>query len=91
MNQSLSQQVLGVSRDASQSEIKKAFRKKAIRWHPDKNENKEFAEKKFQRINEAYEVLSDKEKRRQYDLTGNSQKKNQKKITNLDLNELLCL
>uniref|UniRef100_A0A671VMQ0 J domain-containing protein n=1 Tax=Sparus aurata TaxID=8175 RepID=A0A671VMQ0_SPAAU len=53
-------QVLGVRRDASADDIKKAYRKLALRWHPDKNpENKEEAEKKFKELSEAYEVLSD--------------------------------
>uniref|UniRef100_A0A8B9LTN5 J domain-containing protein n=1 Tax=Astyanax mexicanus TaxID=7994 RepID=A0A8B9LTN5_ASTMX len=50
--------VLGVSRSASQDDIKKAYRKLALRWHPDKNpDNKEEAERKFKEIAEAYEVL----------------------------------
>uniref|UniRef100_A0A3Q2WCF7 DnaJ homolog subfamily B member 6-like n=1 Tax=Haplochromis burtoni TaxID=8153 RepID=A0A3Q2WCF7_HAPBU len=53
-------QVLGVRKDASADDIKKAYRKLALRWHPDKNpENKEEAEKKFKELSEAYEVLSD--------------------------------
>ncbi|XP_068196898.1 dnaJ homolog subfamily B member 6a [Antennarius striatus] len=71
-------QVLAVRRDASAEDIKKAYRKLALRWHPDKNpENKEEAEKKFKELSEAYEVLSDANKRSIYDrygkegLTGN--------------------
>ena len=61
-------EVLGVSRDASEEEIKKAFRKKAMRYHPDHNPGKEtWANKKLQGIIEAYEVLSDPERRRLYD------------------------
>jgi len=62
---------LGVKPDASESEIKKAFYKAAQKWHPDKNpERKEEAEEKFKEINEAYEVLSDKQKREIYDKYG---------------------
>ncbi|MCD6339041.1 MAG: J domain-containing protein [Verrucomicrobia bacterium] len=63
-------QVLGVSRDASQEEIKKAFRKLARRYHPDVAKRDPQAEEKFKEINEAYEVLSDPEKRRKYDRLG---------------------
>lgn len=64
--------ILGVSKDASQDEIKKAFKKLSLKWHPDKfsnkseNEQKE-AEEKFKEISEAYETLSDKNKREAYD------------------------
>lgn len=60
--------ILGVARTANQSVIKKAYRDLALKWHPDKNaDNKEKAEKMFQDISEAYEVLSDKEMRGKYD------------------------
>lgn len=59
--------ILGVARNASKKEIKKAYRELALQWHPDKNEDKELAEKKFQDISEAYEVLSDDENRAKYD------------------------
>lgn len=59
---------LGLARTASAKEIKKNYRELALKWHPDKNpDNKEEAEKKFQEISEAYEVLSDKELKAKYD------------------------
>jgi len=60
-------EVLGVSRDASPEEIKKAFRRLARQWHPDANKEDPDAEAKFRQIAEAYEVLSDPERRRRYD------------------------
>ena len=62
--------ILGVSRDASEAEIKKAFRKLARKYHPDVNPGDKSAEGKFKEMNEAYEVLSDKEKRAKYDRFG---------------------
>jgi len=62
--------VLGVSRDASPEEIKRAYRRMAIKYHPDKNPNDKEAERKFKECAEAYEVLSDPEKRKRYDQFG---------------------
>lgn len=62
-------EILGVKRDAAESEIKSAYRKLARKYHPDLNKTKE-AEAKFKDINEAYEVLSDKAKRQRYDSLG---------------------
>eukprot|EP00979_Chaetoceros_neogracilis_P004385 scaffold780_cov174-Chaetoceros_neogracile.AAC.1 len=59
--------ILGVSRTAEKKAIKAAYRKQALEWHPDKNEDKEKAEQMFQDISEAYEVLSDDELRAKYD------------------------
>ncbi|XP_050022956.1 dnaJ homolog subfamily B member 6-B-like [Dermacentor andersoni] len=65
--------VLEVPRDATQDDIRRAYRRLALKWHPDKNPtNKEEAERHFKAIAEAYEVLSDETKRRQYDLYGPS-------------------
>ncbi|WP_404785159.1 DnaJ C-terminal domain-containing protein [Altericista sp. CCNU0014] len=63
-------QILGVDKSASESDIKKAFRKLARQYHPDLHPNDRSAETKFKEINEAYEVLSDKEKRKKYDQFG---------------------
>lgn len=63
-------QVLGISKGASQEEIKKAYRKSAVKYHPDKNPGDASAEKKFKEISEAYEVLSDEQKRKIYDQYG---------------------
>ena len=62
--------ILGVSRDASEKELKQAFRRLARKHHPDVNPGDKSAEAKFKEINEAYEVLSDKEKRKKYDQFG---------------------
>ena len=60
--------ILGVNKDASAQDIKKAFRQLALRYHPDRNpDNPKQAEEKFKEINEAYEVLGDEQKKRQYD------------------------
>lgn len=64
--------VLGVERDATPDEIKKAYRKLALRHHPDKNPGDKDAEEKFKAAAEAYAVLSDAEKRRRYDAFGKS-------------------
>lgn len=64
--------ILGVERGASAEEIKKAFRKMALKYHPDRNPGKKDAEEKFKDLNEAYEVLQDPQKRARYDQLGQS-------------------
>jgi len=63
-------EILGVSRDATEEEIKKAYRRLALKYHPDRNPGDKQAEERFKEINEAYAVLSDKEKRKHYDTYG---------------------
>lgn len=65
-------EILGVKKDASDDEIKKAFRKLALKYHPDKNPGDKEAEAKFKEISEAHEVLSDKQKRARYDQFGHA-------------------
>ena len=64
--------ILGIERNATDAEIKSAFRKLALQYHPDRNPGNKQAEEKFKEINEAYEVLSDKEKRARYEQVGDS-------------------
>lgn len=66
--------ILGVSKGASAEELKKAYRKQALEWHPDRHQgsDKEAAEKRFKEINEAYQVLSDPQKKSAYDQFGHS-------------------
>src|SRR6516164_852221 len=63
-------EVLGVAKNASEDEIKKAYRKLARQYHPDRNPGDQQAEGKFKEIQDAYDVLSDKNKRAQYDRFG---------------------
>ena len=65
-------EVLGVSKGASQDEIKKAYRKKAVQFHPDKNPDDKTAEDKFKEVGEAFEILSDDQKRAAYDQMGHA-------------------
>ena len=65
-------EILGVDKSATAAEIKKAYRKKAIEYHPDKNPGDAKAEEMFKKAAEAYEVLSDPQKKQQYDQFGHS-------------------
>lgn len=84
---------LGVEKSCPQSDIKKAYRKLALKYHPDKNKGDKDAEAKFKEISEAYAVLSDPEKKRQYDLYGSAdfhQRYSQEDIfRGFDLNDIL--
>ena len=87
-------QVLGIDKKASADEIKKVYRKLALKWHPDKNPNNKAAEEKFKKISEAYAVLSDAEKRQKYDQFGSAdqfrQQYSQEDIfRDFDLDEIL--
>src|SRR4026208_2587754 len=65
-------EVLGVGRQSDEEEIKKAYRKQAVKFHPDKNPGDKVAEEKFKELGEAYEALSDPQKRAAYDQYGHA-------------------
>ncbi len=76
--------ILGVEKSASQDEIKKAFRKLAMKYHPDRNQDNKNAEEKFKQVTEANEVLSDPEKRKKYDSLGSNWKQYQSRGQGFD-------
>ena len=86
-------ETLGVKKDTSPTEIKKTYRKLALKYHPDKNKDDKKAEEKFKEISEAYAVLSDPEKKKQYDLYGSNgfrQRYSQEDIfRGFDINDIL--
>lgn len=86
-------ELLGISKTASADAIKKAYRKLALKYHPDRNQGNKEAEEQFKKISEAYAVLSDPEKRKQYDTfgsTGFQQRFSQEDIfRNVDLGDIL--
>ena len=85
--------ILGVPKGASEDDIKKAFKKKAMKYHPDRNVDNPKAEDKFKEVNEAYAVLKDKDKRKQYDMIGSEgfrKRYSQEDIfSGFDVNEIL--
>ena len=81
--------ILGVSKDATQDEIKKAYRRLAVKYHPDKNPGDKTAEEKFKEAAEAYEVLGDEKKRAEYDNPQSNFSFNGPDFGGMDINEIL--
>ncbi len=86
-------EILGVNNSASDQDIKKAYRKKAMKFHPDQNKGDSKAEERFKEVNEAYAVLKDKDKRKQYDMFGaegfHKRFSREDIFQNFDINEIL--
>ena len=79
-------EILGCEKTASEAELKTAYRKLAVKWHPDKNQGDKSAEEKFKEISEAYLVLKDPDKRAQYDQFGHSAFESGQGGMNMDMN-----
>ena len=79
-------EILGCEKTASEAELKTAYRKLAVKWHPDKNQGDKSAEEKFKEISEAYLVLKDPDKRTQYDQFGHSAFEGGQGGANMDMN-----
>jgi hypothetical protein len=88
-NKTLYYELLGVTKDATADDIKRAWRKAALRLHPDKNQNDPEAESRFKQVKEAYEVLSNPEKKRYYDSDGEEGVKMKEALDTMDLNTVL--
>ena len=80
--------ILGINKSANETDIKKAYRKLAVKFHPDKNPGNTEAEEKFKKINEAYSVLSDKEKKEKYDRFGVEGLNSGQNMNNVNPNEI---
>lgn len=80
--------VLNLDKNATQEEIKKSYKKLAMKYHPDKNINDNSAEEKFKKINEAYVILSDTKKRQQYDHFGHTENNSQYTYTQTNFNDI---
>jgi molecular chaperone DnaJ len=81
--------ILGVEKGASEEDLKKAYRKLAVKHHPDKNPNNKEAEEKFKEINEAYETLGDKDKKERYDRNGSSDSRHQRSYYDMNSDEMM--
>lgn len=73
MSQKNYYETLGIPKTASSDEIKKAYKKMAMKYHPDRNKGSKDAEEKFKSVNEAYQVLSDEKKKKNYDQFGSAE------------------
>src|SRR5438093_2633670 len=85
-------EILGITKTASAEEIKRAYRRMAMKYHPDRNgDNKAEAESKFKECAEAYEVLSDDNKRRRYDQYGHAGVAGQHDFSHMDVSDIFSM